>query len=128
MVDQLGIDVPLPSYVPERYAVADAATVTDPEGGRWLLMVYTDGVEPLFVLHGLPQRTGAPVGPVSPGGPSVQAQAAPVGLDQPAGDQLTGFRAGRFAVVQGRIGGRTLAAVGSVEPVQLQLVLESVVE
>ena len=117
LYEQLGYEPALPSYLPEGFGLSSAATVVDPDGVRWFLATYTNGVEPLFYLQRLPQ-------PVAPG---VQAHSAATQLDEPDMDRLSGFEAGRVTVLQGLLNGRTCAAVGFCSSLELQLLLESAI-
>lgn len=117
--DQVGAAVSLPTYLPQGYVLSEAATVIDPDGLRWLVLTCTDGVEPLFVLERL--DVGTPLD-------GLQLQGAIDTLDEQPSDRLIGFRAGRLSVVQGLLGSSVRAALGPVEPVELQVLLESTVD
>lgn len=117
LYEQLGHEPALPSYLPDGFSLSSASTVVDPDGVRWFLATYSDGVEPLFYLQRLPQ-------PLAGG---VQAHSAATMLEEPEMDRLFGFEAGRVTVLQGLLNGRTCTAVGFRSTLELQLLLESAI-
>lgn len=115
LYEQLGHEPALPSYLPDGFSLSAASSVVDPNGARWFLATYTNGVEPLFYLQRLPQ-------PLAGG---VQAHSAATSLEEPEMDSLFGFEIGRVTVLQGLLNGRSCAAVGFCSTLELQLLLES---
>lgn len=96
-----------PRLAPRGYELREASTLADQDGGRWLKLEYTDGVECAFFLCALPD--------------AAQAQAS----SRTGADEAVVFRMGTATVVQANLRGRELVAIGKVDERALLDLLES---
>jgi len=100
-----------PKLLPEGYGLGEAATVE--EGGRsWLKRTYTDGVEPLFFLQALDP---APAVSLDPESASRELTAS----------QVYVYRIGSATVIQGKVDGADVIAIGKATEAELLDLLAS---
>ncbi len=90
-------EVLLPLWIPEGYVPVSTETRSDSQGGEWVMLRYTDGIETLFVLQTVLQSTGTtpPRGPV-----------------QNALTRISVHKIGSWTAVEGDAGGVHLAVLG----------------
>lgn len=106
---ELGFHPRLPSLLPAGYEMEESTRVTDPtDNTTWLRMVYGDGVEEVFFLHG---------GPVRP--PAVP------GLGFPEADTVRVLECTPWMAAQGAVGGQRFVTLGKVDKHDLLALIES---
>lgn len=113
---QVGAEVLEPRLLPAGYAWSEAATVDDGQRS-WLKATYTDGVRTVLFLQGLDatdkngiDTSSLPARPET--GPS-------------ASDRVTVYSMGAVTVVQGRVAGTDVIALGRVPEAELLDLIES---
>ncbi len=111
---QTGFDVLEPAVLPTTgYFLWKAHTLLDYENKTWMRLTYTDGVEPLFFFH-----TEKPV--------SLNPDVLLPG-DGKTTDEVWVYSIGAVQVVQGRVRGRDMLALGRVSGDELLDVVESAI-
>lgn len=115
---QAGFEVMEPLVLPDGYQLWKAATLVDPNGRTWIKLTYTNGIEPLFLLHGAePAMTAI----VAPG-----ASAAVAGV--PSSDVVWKYPIGPVHVAEGRLRSYDVVALGKVDEESLLDMLESAID
>lgn len=112
------------SILPDGYQLHALSSVMDPDGLRWSLATYTDGVEVVFLLG---RNADALPAPDLDGNLAV---ASPIfgaleGMSDDQGDRLFGYEAGRILILDGRYGDQLRIAVGAQPAELMQAFLES---
>ena len=111
---QAGFDVLEPGVLPAGFFLWRAHTLIDAASGDWIKLTYTDGVEPLFFFHlGLPVSSNSDA--TLPG-------------DWKQADEVWVYDIGAVQVVQGRVRGTDVLALGKVSDDDLLDMVESAVE
>lgn len=106
--DDLGYEPWDPRVLPDGYRELETSRISGPLGGQWLKKTYTDGIEALFLL----QRE------------ATQKKTAGAAIAQVA-DEVMVYTEGLLTVLQGKIAGREVIAVGRASADELLSFLDS---
>lgn len=120
---QVGFDVFEPTLVPNGYTLLKAASLVGDDGRTWVRLVYTDGVETLFLLHTGPEPTSGLSGPVGSGRGPTSGMQADAQLEKDG--QVWVYQAGDISVLQGVVRGSSVIAVGKTNTEVLVDLVES---
>ena len=116
--EQLGETVLEPRLLPEGYGLAEAATVGDGAGRRWLKLTYEDGVEPLFFFQELERvESLAVLG-------TEWDEPAPID-PHPAESRVVVHHVGAATAIQGSVNGFRVITIGKVGEAELLDLIES---
>lgn len=105
-----------PRLLPAGYGLLEAATVRESPEARWLKLVYSDGVEPLFFL----QRVGA-----SSSGKTARATHPDLGGAPASTSAVVVYRVGAALAIQGQVSGQDLMVIGKAVQAELLDLIES---
>lgn len=116
----LGAQPLRPRLLPPGYGPLEVSTVGDGKGARWLLLTYSDGIEPLFFFQAL-ERTGG-AGASTLGAPHAEAH---VGGAQRTASSVVVFEVGAATAIQGTVDGFELMVIGKAPQAELLDLIES---
>jgi hypothetical protein len=112
------LDPLTPTAPPSGYELQSSAYATTgtPTGTTWARFIYGDGTEQAFFLSEdiLPPQGNAGV--------------PQAGLDPSGGDSVRAYAFGEWSLIEGRVAGRNVLAIGKVDEQELLLMLQSAVE
>jgi hypothetical protein len=135
----LGFPVQLPAFAPVGYEFQSSAKVVDAQGRAWAKLLYSDGIEELFLLvrHSpapgearLQALSSAQAGHAQGAGVGQSFGPSTSGSEKPAAaglepGHLGFYEEGSLRVIQGWIHDWQMVAVGRVPLIELQLLVES---
>lgn len=105
-----------PRLLPSGYELMEAATVSQGPEARWLKLVYSDGIEPLFFL----QRIGA-----TSAGKIARADHPDLGRSAESTSAVLVFQVGSALAIQGQVNGLDLIVIGKAPRAELLDLIES---
>jgi len=113
--EAIGAQALQPRLLPGGYGPLSAATVGDGRGARWLMLTYSDGIEPLFFFQALAEGSQG-VAPHSE---------ARLGRVPAAASSVVVFEIGAATAIQGKVDGFDLMVIGKAPQAELLDLIES---
>lgn len=107
-----------PRLLPRGYGALEAATVGDGKGAKWLMLTYSDGIEPLFFFQALAGDTAG-----NSEGVATRSEAR-LGA-QPTTSSVVVFQVGAATAIQGTVDGFALMVIGKAPQAELLDLIES---
>lgn len=111
-----------PRLLPRGYGPLETATVGDGKGAKWLMLTYSDGIEPLFFFQAMQGANG-----VSDANAHELAARSEARLDgaQRTPSSVVVFEIGAATAIQGTVDGFELMVIGRVPQAELLDLIES---
>ncbi|MEM7518266.1 MAG: hypothetical protein AAF368_15250, partial [Planctomycetota bacterium] len=113
-----------PALPPRGFRLTKQSVLTDPFGSRWLRLIYSDGVEELFVAIQFdrhPNSPGVQTSVLSTGGRDSDPQAQ-------REDWVEVYSSGSWSIAQGEFRATSIYVVGKMHHRDLLVMLESALE
>jgi hypothetical protein len=121
LVEALGAQPLRPHLLPRGYGPLETTMVGDGKGAKWLMLTYSDGVEPLFFFQAVKRTSG------SGANPREIDTRSEAGLDgaQRAASSVVVFEIGAATAIQGTVDGFELMVIGKAPQAELLDLIES---